>query len=169
MSTLTRKAWGDLTRHRARTLLATFTLCIAIASAGFLAVPALLNAAMNRQVQQSHLDDVELSTRTLDLSPAQLSALGHLPGVAAVATVLGYVTEATTSSGPRNVELLGGDLASSPVDTVPLLTGRMPGRVRSWPTWPTAGPPTSPSGAAPRYRCGPPAARWCRFASAAPG
>jgi len=127
VSTLTRKAWGDLTRHRARTLLATFTLCIAIASVGFLAVPALLDAAMNRQVQQSHLDDVELSTRTLDLSPAQLSALGHLPGVAAVATGLGYVTEATTSSGTRNVELLGGDLASSPVDTVPLLTGRMPG------------------------------------------
>jgi putative ABC transport system permease protein len=127
VSTLTRKAWGDLARHRARTLLAVFTLCIAIASVGFLAVPALLNAAMNRQVQESHLDDVELSTRTLDLSPAQLSALGHLPGVAAVATGLGYVTEATTSSGTRNVELLGGDLASSPVDTVPLLTGRMPG------------------------------------------
>jgi putative ABC transport system permease protein len=127
VSTLTRKAWGDLTRHRARTLLAAFTLCIAIASAGFLAVPALLNAAMNRQVQESHLDDVELSTRTLDLTPAQLSALGHLPGVAAVATGLGYVTTATTSSGTRNVELLGGELASSPVDTVPLLTGRMPG------------------------------------------
>jgi putative ABC transport system permease protein len=126
VSTLTRKAWGDLTRHRTRTLLAVFTLCIAIASVGFLAVPALLDAAMNRQVQQSHLDDVELSTRTLDLSPAQLSALGHLPGVAAVATGLGYVTEATTSSGTRNVELLGGELASSPVDTVPLLTGRMP-------------------------------------------
>jgi putative ABC transport system permease protein len=127
VSTLTRKAWGDLTRHRARTLLAVFTLCVAIASVGVLAVPSLLNTAMNRQVQASHLDDVELSTRTLDLSPAQLSALGRLPGVAAVAAGLGYVTVATTSSGTRNVELLGGELASSPVDTVPLLTGRMPG------------------------------------------
>jgi hypothetical protein len=76
VSTLTRKAWGDLTRHRARTLLAAFTLCIAIASAGFLAVPALLNAAMNRQVQESHLDDVELSTRTLDLTPAHVRDCG---------------------------------------------------------------------------------------------
>ena len=40
MSTLARKSWGDLTRHRARTLLAVLTLAIAIASAGFLAVPA---------------------------------------------------------------------------------------------------------------------------------
>ena len=40
MSTLNRKSWGDLTRHRARTLLAVCTLSIAIASLGFLAVPA---------------------------------------------------------------------------------------------------------------------------------
>src|ERR1035438_8419044 len=80
MSTLTRKAWGDLTRHRARTLLAVCTLSIAIASLGFLAVPVLLNAAMNRQIAGSHLYDVGISTSTLDLTPAQLSALGRLPG-----------------------------------------------------------------------------------------
>jgi hypothetical protein len=70
MSTLTRKAWGDLTRNRARTLLAVFTLSIAIASAGFLAMPALLNAAMNHQVRDSHLYDVGISTRDLDMTPA---------------------------------------------------------------------------------------------------
>ncbi len=127
MSTLNRKAWGDLTRHRARTLLAVFTLSIAIASLGFLAVPSLLNAAMNRQVQESHLNDVGVSTSTLDLAPAQLSALGHLPGVAAVSPVLGYATTVTSAAGPQNVAIAGGDLASAPVNTVPLFTGRMPG------------------------------------------
>jgi putative ABC transport system permease protein len=127
VSTLTRKAWGDLTRHRARTLLAAFTLSIAIASAGFLGAPALLDAAMSRQVQESHLQDVSVTTRVLDLSPEQVRALGHLPGVAAVATGLGYVTEARTSGGIQTVEILGGELAASPVDTVPLLSGRLPG------------------------------------------
>ena len=127
MSTLNRKAWGDLTRHRARTLLAVFTLCAAIASLGFLAVPSLLNVAMNRQVQESHLYDVGISTSTLDLSPAQLSALGQLPGIAAVSPGLGYVTTATSAAGTQNVEIAGTDLASAPVNTVPLLTGRMPG------------------------------------------
>jgi putative ABC transport system permease protein len=130
VSTLTRKAWGDLTRHRARTLLAVFTLSMAIASAGFLAAPALLNDAMSRQVQESHLYDVALSTRVLDLSPAQLSALGHLPGVAAVTAHLVYVTDATTGGrdgSSQTVEIGGGDLASSPVDTIPLLSGRLPG------------------------------------------
>ena len=127
MSTLTRKTWGDLTRHRARTLLAVFTLGLAIASLGFAAVPRLLNAAMNRQVLQSHLYDVGVSTTTLDLNSAQLRALGHLPGVAAVSPGLGYVAEAASAAGTANVEIAGTGLASAPVDTVPLLSGRMPG------------------------------------------
>src|ERR1022692_1528334 len=127
VSTLNRKAWGDLTRHRTRTFLAVGTLCIAIASLGFLAVPSLLNAAMNRQVADSHLYDVGISTRVLDLTPAQLSALGHLPGVAAVSPAVGYATTATSAAGAQNIEIAGTDLASAPVNTVPLLTGRMPG------------------------------------------
>ncbi len=127
MSTLNRKAWGDLTRHRARTLLAVFTLSIAVASLGFLAVPALLNAAMSRQVQQSHLYDVGISTSVIDLTPAQLRALGHLPGVAAVSPAVGYATTVRSAAGTQNVELGGTDLAGAPVNTVPLLSGRMPG------------------------------------------
>ena len=127
MSTLTRKARGDLTRHRARTLLAVCTLSIAIASLGFLAVPALLNAAMNRQIAGSHLYDVGISTSTVDLSPAQLGALGRLPGVAAVSPAVGYATTATSAAGPQDVEFAGTALASAPVNTVALFTGRMPG------------------------------------------
>ncbi|HEY7261813.1 MAG TPA: FtsX-like permease family protein [Trebonia sp.] len=131
MSALARKAWGDLTRHRARTLLAVFTLAIAIASAGFLAVPSLLNAAMDRQVAASHMYDVAVSTTDLNLTAAQLGALGHLPGVAAVSPAVGFATTAATSSstgaGPQNVELAGTALASAPVDTAALFSGRMPG------------------------------------------
>ena len=127
MSTLNRKARGDLTRHRARTLLTVFTLSIAIASLGFVAVPVLLNAAMNRQIADSHLYDVGISTSTLELSPAQLSALGHLPGVAAVSPAVGYATTVTSAAGPQDVELAGTALASAPVNTVALFTGRMPG------------------------------------------
>ena len=127
MSTLNRKARRDLTRHRARTLLAVCALSIAIASLGFLAVPILLNAAMNRQIAGSHLYDIGISTRTLDLSPAQLRALGRLPGVAAVSPAVGYATTVTSAAGPQDVEIAGTDLASAPVNTVALFTGRMPG------------------------------------------
>jgi putative ABC transport system permease protein len=127
VTTLDRKAWGDLTRHRARTLLAAGTLCIAIASLGFLAVPGLLNAAMNRQVQQGRLNEVAISTRVLGLTPAQLGALGRLPGVAAVGADLGYVTTTASGGGTQNIVIDGGGLASAPVNTVLLLSGRLPG------------------------------------------
>ena len=127
MSTLNRKAWGDLIRHWARTLLALFTMSIAIASLGFLAVPSLLNAAMNGQIAASHLYDVGIQTSTLDLSPAQLRALGHLPGVAAASPAVGYATTVTLAGGPQDVELAGTALASAPVNTVALVTGAMPG------------------------------------------
>jgi putative ABC transport system permease protein len=127
VSTLNRKAWGDLTRHRTRTLLAVLTLTIAIASLGFLAVPSLLNAAMNRQVQESHLFDVGISTRDLDLTPAQLSGLGNLPGVAAVSPAVGYSTTMTSATGTQNIEIAGTELTSAPVNTVALFTGRFPG------------------------------------------
>jgi len=127
VNTLNRKAWGDLTRHRARTLLTAFSLSLAIASLGFLSVPSLLNAAMNRQVAESHLNDVGISTNVINLTPAQLSAVGHLPGVAAVSPVLGYTARATSAAGTRNVAIAGGDLASAQVNTVPLMSGRLPG------------------------------------------
>jgi len=127
VNTLNRKAWGDLTRHRARTLLTALSLSLAIASLGFLSVPSLLNAAMNRQVAGSHLNDVGIFTNVINLTPAQLSGVGHLPGVAAVSPVLGYTAKATSAAGTRNVSIAGGDLASAPVNTVPLMTGRLPG------------------------------------------
>jgi putative ABC transport system permease protein len=127
VSTLDRKSWGDLARHRARTLLAAGTLAIAIASLGFLAVPGLLNAAMNRQVQQGRLNEVAISTRVIDLTPAQLGALGALPGVAAVSPDLSYVTTTASAGGTQNIVIDGGGLASAPVNTVVLMSGRLPG------------------------------------------
>jgi putative ABC transport system permease protein len=127
VSTLSRKARADLTRHPARSMLTMATLSIAIASLGFLAVPSMLNGAMNRQVQLSHLNELGIYTSVIDLTPAQLAALGHLPGVAAVSPVLGYTAEATSAAGVQNVAIAGGDLASAAVNTVPLLSGRSPG------------------------------------------
>jgi putative ABC transport system permease protein len=127
VNTLNRKAWGDLARHPTRTLLAVGTLSIAIASLGFLAVPGLLNAAMDRQVEQSHLNQVAISTNVIDLTTAQLRALGHLPGVAAVSPDLGYVTTTASVGGPQDIAIDGGDLSSAPVNTVTLMSGRLPG------------------------------------------
>jgi putative ABC transport system permease protein len=50
-----------------------------------------------------------------------------LPGVAAVSPAVGYASTVTSASGPQDVEIAGTALASAPVNTVALFTGRMPG------------------------------------------
>ena len=127
MSTLGRKARADLARHPARSLLSVATHSIAIASLSFLAVPSLLDGQMNRQVQESHLNDLGISMSLTNLTPAQLAALGKLPGVAAVSPILGYTTRATSAAGTQNIAIAGGNLSSAPVNTIPVLSGRSPG------------------------------------------
>jgi putative ABC transport system permease protein len=127
VNTLNRKSWGDLVRHRTRTLLAAGTLAIAVASLGFLAVPGLLNAAMNLQVQQGRLNEVAVSTRVTGLTSAQVGALGRLPGVAAVSPDLAYVTTTASAGGTQNIVIDGGGLGAAPVNTLLLMSGRLPG------------------------------------------
>lgn len=127
MSTLNRKAWGDLTRHRVRTLFTVVTLGLAIASLAFVALPDLMDSAMDRQVQASRLYDIAVLTRDLHLSAAQLDALSHLPDVAAVDASIVYATQMMVGSRTQDVVVWGLDLADQPVDAVQLLAGRRPG------------------------------------------
>jgi putative ABC transport system permease protein len=126
MSALNRKVWGDLRRHRARTLLTMLTLGLAIASLATLAVPGLMNNAMDREVQAARLYDVAVATRDLALTPAQLDALGHLPNVAAFDASVMYPTQVMVGSRRQAAVIWGLDLASQPVNAIQLLTGQRP-------------------------------------------
>ena len=170
MSTLSRKAWGDLTRHRARTLLAVFTLSIAIASLGFLAVPILLNAAMNRQIAASHLYDVGISTSTLDLSPAQLARPGPPAGRRRGQPGRGLRHHGDVRRRPpgRRARRHRAGVRPGQYRGAVLRPDAGAGRGR-WPTRATPGPPASPSPTAARSTCGPRAAGWCGCGSAVPG
>ena len=68
-SALTHKSWTDLTRRRARSFFAIFTLAIAVASIGIFAVPTLMDRAMQSEVRSSRLYDVQLT-----MSPVALCA-----------------------------------------------------------------------------------------------
>ena len=55
-----RKSLTDLTRRKARTFFTVLTLALAVASVGILAVPALMQRAMDREVAANRLPDVTL-------------------------------------------------------------------------------------------------------------
>ena len=71
-SALLKKSITDLTRRKARAVFAVLTLAIAVASVGIFAAPSLMDQAMQKEVQANKLPDLTLSTKPLELTPAQL-------------------------------------------------------------------------------------------------
>ncbi len=126
MSALSRKVRGDLRRHPGKNLLIVITLGLAIGSFAIVAVPDLLNATMQREVNQARLCDVAVATRDLDLSPQQLAALGHLPDVAAFEPAVEYSTVASAGGSRQNAVVWGVDFQHQTVDAVQVTSGRPP-------------------------------------------
>ena len=84
LSASLRKSVTDLTRRRARTSFTVATLALAVASISFLAIPALIDRAMQAEVRAGRLADATVTMRPLELTDAQLADLSSLPNVAAV-------------------------------------------------------------------------------------
>jgi putative ABC transport system permease protein len=127
VSALSHKARGDLRRHPGKNLLIVVTLGLAIGSFAVVAVPDLLNATMQKEVDQTQLYDVTVATRDLDLSSQQLDALGHLPNVAAFDPAVEYSTVAAAVGNVRQSAVVWGvDLPHQLVDAVQVTGGRPP-------------------------------------------
>jgi len=84
LSALMRKSVADLSRRRTRTSFAVATLAIAVASISFLAIPTLIDRAMQTEVRTGRLADVTIAMRPVLLTDEQLGQLAALPNVAAV-------------------------------------------------------------------------------------
>jgi putative ABC transport system permease protein len=127
VSTLTRKAWVDLRRRPARTVLTMCTLGLAIASLSTVAVPALMDRAMHGEVRTAKLHDLSVTTHDTVLSPAQLSELAHLPNVAAFDARSVYSTRVAVGGRQQHAVIWGLDFTAQPVDTIRLTRGHLPG------------------------------------------
>jgi len=126
VSALGRKAWGDLVQHRSRSLLTMLTLSLAVASLATLALPGLMDRAMDRQVAADRLFDVAFGTHDLVLTPAEFRTLMRLPGVDAVGAAVRYPAQVTAGARRQAAMIWGVDLAAQPVDAIRLVSGRLP-------------------------------------------
>ena len=84
LSASARKSVKEVSRRPARMVFTVATLALAVASFGFLAVPTLIDGAMQEESRAGRLADVTLSFRPLPLTAEQLDALAALPNVEAV-------------------------------------------------------------------------------------
>jgi putative ABC transport system permease protein len=119
----------QLSRRRARTAFAVATLALAVASISFLAVPTLIDDAMQDEVRAGRLADVRVPVRTLVLTRADLDRLEALPNVAAVEPRSSVDVRVLVGERRAPGRLIGvADFARQRVDVVRVESGAAPAR-----------------------------------------
>jgi putative ABC transport system permease protein len=128
LSASLRKSVTDLTRRRARTSFTVATLAIAVASISFLAIPTLIDRAMQEEVRVGRLADVTVAMRPVELSGEQLAALAALPNVAAVEPRSSVDVRVLVGERRAPARVIGvRDFTRQGVDIVRVESGAFPG------------------------------------------
>jgi putative ABC transport system permease protein len=127
-SAVLRKSVTDLTRRKARSSFAVATLTLAVTSVGILALPSLADRAMRKEMAESRLPHLTLSTRPLELSAAQLGALARIPNVVAVEPRSDFFTRAYVGERRADALVVGvRDFGRQDADVVDVTSGAPPG------------------------------------------
>lgn len=127
LSAEARKSVTDLSRRRARTVFSVLTLAIAVASVWFLAIPTLIDRAMQDEVRAGRLADISITMRPVDLSDEQLAELAELPNVAAVEPRASVDVRILIGDRRAAARVVGvRDFRAQVVDVVRVETGNLP-------------------------------------------
>ena len=128
LSASAHKSVRDLTGRRARAAFAVATLALAVASISFLAIPTLIDRAMQDEARGGRLADVTLALRPVELSDDQLAALATLPGVAGVEATSSIDARVLIGERRAPARVIGvRDFATQEVDVVRIESGSLPG------------------------------------------
>ncbi len=123
------KSVRDLTGRRARAAFAVATLALAVASISFLAIPTLIDRAMQDEVRDGRLADVTLALRPVELSDDQLAAIASLPNVAGVEATSSIDVRVLIGERRAPALVIGvRDFPAQAVDVVRVESGTLPGR-----------------------------------------
>lgn len=126
-TTLARKAWRDLGRRRARAILTSATIGLAVAGIGMLAVPSLIDRTMGAEVRETYLYDITLPVRDLELDADSARELASLPNVDAVSQRVTYSTRALIGDRRVPATVWGvEDFTRQTIDVVRVTSGAVP-------------------------------------------
>ena len=127
LSAVLRKSITDLTRRRARSVVAVSTLALAVASIGIFALPPLADRAMQDEVEATRLSDLSVFTQPLVLTEQQLAALATLPNVEGMEARSFFATRVYVGERRASAFVIGvRDFAHQEVDVVRVASGSPP-------------------------------------------
>ena len=123
-TTLAHKAWRDLGRRRARSILTSATIALAVAGIGMLAVPTLIDHTMSVEVRETHLYDLTLAVRDMAFNDDTSRELAAIPNVEAVSARVTYSTRALIGDRRVPATLWGvDDFTQQSIDVVRVTSG----------------------------------------------
>jgi putative ABC transport system permease protein len=128
VSTLVKKAWNDLSRRKARTVLTLLTVALAVGSMGLLFVSPMMETAMVRAAEDGRLHNIRYTLANASFDAADIEAFGNIDDVKGVAAHT--VLRTKVRIGERNYDaiLIGVDgFDRQQVDIISVAGGREPG------------------------------------------
>jgi putative ABC transport system permease protein len=127
LTAASRKSITDLTRRKARALFTIATLAIAVASVGILAVPSLMEQAMDEEIAATRLADLTVELRPTELDDAALRAVAATPNVEAVQPKSIVSTRVLVGERRQKALVIAvPDFAAQTVDVISVADGRAP-------------------------------------------
>ncbi len=126
-SALLRKSFGDLGKRKARTIFTVLTIALAVAALGLFSVIPLMDAAMEKEVEDSNMYDVRIRVSDLVLNESQVNGLEDLDNVNAVEMRSVFYTRMYIGERRNDVIVIGiEDFAQQSVDIVAVDSGEAP-------------------------------------------
>ena len=127
VSTLTKKAWNDLSRRKARTAFTIITVALAVGSLGLLFVSPMMDRAMAREVEDGRLHNLRFMLANADLNESDVEALGAIDNVKGVEAHTLFLTEVVVGQRTCEAVIVGVDsFWDQEVDRIYVLSGRAP-------------------------------------------
>jgi len=129
VSVVTRKSWQDLRRRKARSLFTLATIGFAVASlVTLVAMPQLMDRAVEKQIIDSRLHDIQFFTEDVDLGAQDLALLAQIDGVDRVDARTLLPTRVRVGDRREDVLVIGvQSFEQQAIDVVSIDEGSAPG------------------------------------------
>jgi putative ABC transport system permease protein len=133
VSALLNKSFGDLKRRKARTFFTILTIALAVSALGMFAVMPLIDEAMEKEVKDSNLHNLQLSMSDLNLTEENLNDLENMKNVKSVESKSIFFTRMYIGERRNDAIIIGiTDFSDQKVNIITKDSGNYPGLNQVW-------------------------------------
>ncbi len=127
VSTLTKKAWNDLSRRKARTIFTIITVALAVGSLGLLFVSPMMDRVMVSEVEEGRLHNIRYTLASADLNESEIAAFDAIDNVKGAEAYTIFITKVVSGERACKAVLVGVDsFSGQKADRIYVLSGKAP-------------------------------------------